>query len=105
MIVLPPSEGKTAPVAGPPVNLAALAFPQLARQRERLLRVVVNISGTAPKRALARLGLWGGQAGELERNRELEHAPAGPAAEIYTGVLYKQGCDCPICRPRGASAC
>ncbi len=90
MIVLPPSEGKTAPDAGPPVDVAALAFPELAGQRERLLRVVVNVSGTAPKRALARLGLSAGQAGELERNRELERAPAGPAAAVYTGVLFER---------------
>jgi len=90
LILLPPSEGKTAPESGPPVDLDALAYPQLAKQRERLLRVVVNVSGTAPKRALERLGLSAGQGGELERNRALADAPAGPAARVYSGVLYER---------------
>jgi uncharacterized protein len=90
LILLPPSEGKTAPESGAPVDLDALAYPQLARQRERLLRVVAGVSGTAPRRALERLGLSAGQAGELERNRALATAPAAPAAEVYTGVLFER---------------
>jgi len=41
-------------------------------------------------RALKALGLSAGQAGELERNAALERAPAAPAAEVYTGVLYER---------------
>jgi len=37
LIVLPPSEGKTAPIAGDPVDLAYHAYPELARHRERVL--------------------------------------------------------------------
>jgi uncharacterized protein len=90
LILLPPSEGKTAPESGAPVDLGALAYPQLAKQRERLLRVVINVSGTAPKRALERLGLSAGQAAELERNRALAGAPAAPAGRVYSGVLYER---------------
>ncbi len=61
-VLLPPSAGKTTP-AGGPVNLDTLAFaaPAVTKRRERLLRAL-----------------------------KLTGAPAGPAAEVYTGVLYGQ---------------
>ena len=34
------------------------------------------------------LGISPGQASEVDRNAGLRKAPAGPAAEVYTGVLY-----------------
>ena len=40
LILLPPSEGKTAPATGDPVNLGSLAFPSLNKTRERLLDAV-----------------------------------------------------------------
>jgi cytoplasmic iron level regulating protein YaaA (DUF328/UPF0246 family) len=61
IVLLPPSAGQATP-AGPPVELAALAFAdRLTRQRGRLLRAL-----------------------------ELSDAPAAPAAEVFTGVLYAQ---------------
>jgi hypothetical protein len=54
LVLLPPSEGKAAPAAGDPVDLAALAYPALTPQRERLLR----------------------------KFKGLAEAPAGPAAEV-----------------------
>ena len=47
LILLPPSEGKTAPTAGEPVDLAALPFPGLNKTRERLLDVLSRL--TFPK--------------------------------------------------------
>jgi cytoplasmic iron level regulating protein YaaA (DUF328/UPF0246 family) len=45
--------------------------------------------GRAPrKRAVALLGLSPGQAGEVAVDAELRGAPAAPAAEVYSGVLY-----------------
>ena len=90
LVLLPPSEGKTAPAAGPPLDLAALAYPELTATRERVLAAVVKLSGGRPARALAALGLSPGQAGELERNAALRTAPTAPAAEVYTGVLYER---------------
>jgi cytoplasmic iron level regulating protein YaaA (DUF328/UPF0246 family) len=86
IVLLPPSEGKARPQAGPPLDLDALSFPQLNPQRERLLRAVTQLSG---KRGLAALGLSAGQAGELDRNAELLSSPTAPAFEVYTGVLYE----------------
>src|SRR3954452_10735770 len=38
--------------------------------------------------SLATLGLTAGQCAEITRNAALPEAPAGPAAGVYTGVLY-----------------
>jgi cytoplasmic iron level regulating protein YaaA (DUF328/UPF0246 family) len=92
LILLPPSEGKTAPASGDPVDLGSLAFAdELTAKRERALAALVRTSsGQQRGRALKALGLSAGQAGELERNAALESAPAAPAAEVYTGVLYER---------------
>jgi cytoplasmic iron level regulating protein YaaA (DUF328/UPF0246 family) len=89
LILLPPSEGKTTPLAGTPLDLAALCLPTLTKARERVLNAVVKLSGGREKRALEVLGLGPKQAAELQRNRELRTAAAGPAIEVYTGVLYE----------------
>jgi cytoplasmic iron level regulating protein YaaA (DUF328/UPF0246 family) len=86
LVLLPPSEGKTAPSEGAPVDLDALAFPGLTKTRERLLAVLSRL--TLP-RALKYLDISAGLAGEAERNLTLRSAPAAPAHEVYTGVLYE----------------
>ena len=90
LVLLPPSEGKTAPEAGPVLDLAALAHPELTARRERLLRTLIRVSAGRPATALKALGLSAGQAGELARNAGLASAPVAPAAEVYTGVLYER---------------
>jgi hypothetical protein len=87
IVLLPPSEGKARPAEGAPLDLEQLSFPRLNPQRERLLRAVTKLSG---KRGLAALGLSASQAGELELNAGLLEAPAAPAADVYTGVLYER---------------
>ncbi|MFY9264348.1 MAG: peroxide stress protein YaaA [Solirubrobacterales bacterium] len=91
LVLLPPSEAKADPPPGsPPVDLAALAHPQLTSRRERLIGVLGKTSAGNQSRALTALGLTTGQAGELERNVDLLTAPTAPAADVYTGVLYRQ---------------
>lgn len=65
LLLLPPSEGKAAPAKGrKPADLAALPFPTaLGPLRSRLLAAV---------------------------DPALADAPAAPAAEVYTGVLFGQ---------------
>jgi uncharacterized protein len=64
LVLLPPSEGKAQPEAGEPVDLGSLAFAEeLREQREQLLDVL---------------------------DPSLREAPAAPAAEVYTGVLYQR---------------
>lgn len=89
-LLLPPSEGKTRPAAGPPLDLAALAYDGALRaRRERVLAALVRLSSGRQARALDALGLSPRQAGELDANRELAGAPAAPAHEVYTGVLFE----------------
>jgi len=88
LIFLPPSETKAFPADTDPVDLGSLALPELAPTRTRMLKALVKLSRGRPPAALATLGLSEGQAGELEHNQNLGSAPAGLAAEVYTGVLY-----------------
>jgi cytoplasmic iron level regulating protein YaaA (DUF328/UPF0246 family) len=89
LILLPPSEGKAAPVGGPPVDLDALAYAdELGERRAGLLDALERVGGIATARAVKQLGISRGQAGEVAINAELRSAPAAPAAEVYSGVLY-----------------
>jgi cytoplasmic iron level regulating protein YaaA (DUF328/UPF0246 family) len=93
LILLPPSEGKTGPDTGAPVDLTTLFAPTLAAARRRVLSRVVALSGRTSARgrraALATLGLSAGQIAELARNASLLQAATAPAGQVYTGVLYE----------------
>ncbi|WP_250008558.1 peroxide stress protein YaaA [Actinoplanes sp. M2I2] len=93
LILLPPSEGKTAATVGDPLDHPSLWLPGLATARKRVLTRLVAMSKRTSARAvadsLATLGLSAGQRDEITRNAELLTAPAAPAASIYSGVLYE----------------
>jgi cytoplasmic iron level regulating protein YaaA (DUF328/UPF0246 family) len=64
LVLLPPSEGKSAPAEGAPVDLGSLVFAEeLGERREQVLDAL---------------------------DPRLREAPAAPAAEVYTGVLFKR---------------
>jgi cytoplasmic iron level regulating protein YaaA (DUF328/UPF0246 family) len=89
LILLPPSEGKTAPTSGAPVQLKTLAFAgDLTPSRQKLLGALAALAEVPLERAVSMLAVSAGQAGEVAVDAELSSAPAGPAAEVYTGVLY-----------------
>ena len=89
LILLPPSEGKAAPAKGAPLDLDSLAYPeQLGRKREALLEALERLAAAPRKAAARRLGVSPGQADEVALGAGLRSAPAAPAAEVYTGVLY-----------------
>lgn len=89
LILLPPSEGKFAPSEGAPVDLDSLAFAaELGERRGRLLDALERLGTISAARALKQLDISKGQAGEIAVDAALRTAPAAPAAEIYTGVLY-----------------
>jgi cytoplasmic iron level regulating protein YaaA (DUF328/UPF0246 family) len=90
LILLPPSEGKTPPKRGKPLDLAALSHPELTAARERVLDALVALSAGPAAPALAALELSEGLAGELERNARLRTAPTARASAVYTGVLYER---------------
>src|SRR3978361_976139 len=88
-ILLPPSEGKTAPKNGAPVQLGALAYAgELTESTQTLLAALVALAELPLKRAVSMLAVSAGQAGEVAVDAELSSAPAGPAAGVYTGGLY-----------------
>lgn len=87
-IVLPPSEGKTAPASGAALDLAGLSFPGLTPVRRTVLKTLVELCRTDPRGAARVLGLGPTQAEEVSANARLRKAPAGPAIDVYSGVLY-----------------
>jgi len=86
LILLPPSEGKTAPTRGAPLDLDALAHPSLTDARRRVLEALVDVSGRDD--AAQVLGIGHTQVELLERNRRLLTAPTARADRVYSGVLY-----------------
>jgi cytoplasmic iron level regulating protein YaaA (DUF328/UPF0246 family) len=89
LILLPPSEGKATPTGGAPVDLDSLAFAAgLGERRDGLLDALEGLAELPTPRAVKELGVSSCQAGEVTINAELRVAPAAPAAEVYTGVLY-----------------
>jgi uncharacterized protein len=89
LILLPPSEGKTAPAGGEPVNLGSLAHAaELGERRAALLDALETLESVPLERAIEKLAISRGQAEEVAVDAALRTAPAGPAAEVYTGVLY-----------------
>lgn len=85
-ILLPPSEGKTAPSSGAPLDLDALSFPELADERGAMLEALVTTSSREDASQL--LGVGASLEEEVRRNLQLETAPTAPAREVYTGVLF-----------------
>ena len=90
LVLLPPSEGKTAPKRGAPVDLAKLAFPELTERRETLLDALTDLAAGPLDAALEALDISRAQAGEVARDARLRSAPAISAARVYTGVLYER---------------
>jgi cytoplasmic iron level regulating protein YaaA (DUF328/UPF0246 family) len=102
LIFVPPSETKAFPAEAAPVDLGSLALPELAPTRAELLKALVRLARGRASTALEALGLSKGQVGEVAHNRELRSAPAGTAAEVYTGVLY-DALDLPALRRQGVA--
>jgi cytoplasmic iron level regulating protein YaaA (DUF328/UPF0246 family) len=88
LILLPPSEAKSAPSRGRPLDLDRLSFPVLTGQRRRLVDELADLCSGDVAKAAAVLGVGGSQHDEVRRNASLREAPTAPAARVYTGVLY-----------------
>lgn len=88
LILLPPSEGKTAPAKGARLSLSGLSFPELTATRKAIADALVKLCSGPAAKARTTLGISARQDGELERNRTLLTGPTAPAGEIYSGVLY-----------------
>lgn len=86
LILLPPSEGKTAPRRGRPVDLAALHYPDLAGARDAVLTELIEVSARTD--ATMVLKVSPGLEDVVRANCLLRDAPAAPAQAVYTGVLF-----------------
>jgi cytoplasmic iron level regulating protein YaaA (DUF328/UPF0246 family) len=86
LILLPPSESKANRRRGRPADPSTWSFPSLSPTRERVATALVEASGSPDAASL--LGVSEGLLDEVARNLVLDTAPATPAAEVYTGVLY-----------------
>ncbi len=87
LILLPPSETKRAGGRGAPIDLDALALPQLRPQRHAVIEALVALSAD-PDAASRVLKLGPTQRDQVDANAVLRTAPTMPAADRYTGVLY-----------------
>ncbi len=87
LILLPPSEGKTAAPRGLPLDLGRLSFPGLTATRASVVEAVTAVSllDAAPER----LGVSPNLRAEISRNTHLLTAPTAPAGRVYSGVLYE----------------
>lgn len=88
LILLPPSEGKTAPGRGAPLDLDGLSLPVLTEGRRAVLDALVALCREDPDHAASVLGLSSSQTDLVARNAGLTTAPTARADRIYTGVLY-----------------
>jgi uncharacterized protein len=86
LILLPPSESKANRRRGRPADPSTWSFPELGPTRARVADALAQVSRSPEAPAL--LGVSPGLLGEVARNLVLDTAPATPAAEVYTGVLY-----------------
>ncbi|MFJ3200552.1 peroxide stress protein YaaA [Streptomyces sp. NPDC086989] len=88
LVLLPPSEGKAAGGSGAPLEPQTLSLPGLAEARAAVLEELVELCAGDEDKAREVLGLSEGLRGEVAKNAGLRSAPARPAGETYTGVLY-----------------
>ena len=89
LILLPPSEGKTAPRRGKPLDLDALSFPELTAARTEVLDTLVSLCSGDPDAAAKVLGLGPTQASAVATDAALRTLPTARADTVYSGVLYE----------------
>ena len=88
LILLPPSEGKSRPTRGKPLDLDGLSFPELTAARAKVLSSLVTLCRGDVEEARTALDLPPGLADEVTRNAEVPTASTTEARRLYTGVLY-----------------
>jgi hypothetical protein len=86
LILLPPSESKTARSGGKPGTSELVSFPELASTRTAVAKALARVS--AQPDAPAMLGVSTNLRADIAHNVCLDSAPAVAVADLYTGVLY-----------------
>jgi uncharacterized protein len=85
LILLPPSEGKSEPRRGKPLDLETGA---LAGARRAVVDALVDLCTGQEEVAISTLGLGPTQADDIRRNARLRDLATAPAERVYSGVLY-----------------
>lgn len=86
-LLLPPSEGKTAPEDdGTRLDLREIVLPEVAESRQQVISSLAEVSDSPDAQKVLKIGARA--MDEVSANTALHHAPAAPAARVYTGVLF-----------------
>ncbi|SFC68137.1 hypothetical protein SAMN04487968_109154 [Nocardioides terrae] len=88
-MLLPPSEGKSAPSRGKSLDLDALSLSALTKAREAVIDSLVALCSGDAALAAEALGVPKTQPELIGLNASLRTAPTARADAIYTGVLYE----------------
>ncbi|MSV53839.1 MAG: hypothetical protein F2898_07815, partial [Actinobacteria bacterium] len=75
LIVLPPSEGKTAATRGQPMKPTQLSFPELTKARSQVLSALHTLCASDESLAAQILDLGPKQHDDIRRNALLKKAP------------------------------
>ncbi|MFC0674241.1 YaaA family protein [Brachybacterium hainanense] len=86
IIVLPPSESKSRPAEGPPLDLERLSFGQLHEARSTMLRAAARTAHG--HEGTTHLGIPASQPELLTRMTQIDQEPVAPVLDVYAGVLY-----------------
>ncbi|WP_170207838.1 YaaA family protein [Rarobacter incanus] len=86
LVLLPPSESKNVPPAGTRLSLPELSFPELTAARSEVIADLEQVSARADAHKV--LKAPAAAQSLIDGNLRLRTAPAGPAAAIYSGVLF-----------------
>lgn len=88
LILLPPSEGKTAPRRGKPLDLATLTAPSLTPAREAVIEALTDLCSGDVARAAEVLEVGATQHDLVALDAALRTAPTARADAVYSGVVY-----------------
>lgn len=86
LILLPPSEGKTAPLEGSSLDFNDLLFPELSGERRTVVQELQVASSLLNAHEVLKVGK--SLTDEITANINLLDAPTAPAWQVYTGVLF-----------------
>ncbi len=89
LILLPPSEGKSAPRRGKPLDLEGLSFAGLTEPRAQVLDALVRLCADDPEAAARVLDVPRTQPELVALNADLRTTATARADHVYTGVLYE----------------
>lgn len=88
LVLLPPSEGKTAPEnqGSTPLDLQGLIFSDLSNDRSEMLEYLRAASSQPDASQTLKVGPK--LADDVAANKDLWSAATAPAIDVYTGVLF-----------------